>query len=284
MGGAFLGICWELWGWLANTGAAIAVHSSGNVYVTNSTDSTDFPIVGAIFQAQYGGGNDDAFVTELNSDGSALVYSTFLGGSNTDSGYGIAVDTATPPSAYVAGQTCSLDFPLANPLQPTYGANCDAFISKVSILQGIALNPAGLLFQTQSLGTSSPQQTVTLTNGDNTPTISGFSITGPDSGDFSVSSNCPTGSPLAAGKQCQVYVTFTPAAPGIRKASKIETGNSKLENRHIRVVTKSLPNFDFPVSIFEFPFWIFRTSNQPVAECCINIEEEARSILCRFSL
>ena len=148
--------------------------------MTGSTSSTDFPVTGAVFQPTYGGGNADAFVTELNPTATApLVYSTYLGGTGTDTGNGIALNVSVPSScvlsggqtvcdAYVSGQTCSFDFPLANPLQPTYGGNCDAFISEVSILQGIALNPAGLVFPTQSLGTPSAPQTVTLTNGDNT--------------------------------------------------------------------------------------------------------------------
>jgi len=206
-----------LGGSLADTAAGIAVDSSENVYVTGSTSSTDFPISAAVSQSTYGGGNADAFVTELNPAGSELVYSTYLGGSNTESGNGIAVDMGSPPSAYVAGQTCSFDFPLANALQPAYGGNCDAFISKVSILEGIALNPAGLVFPTQSLGTSSPPQTVTLTNGDNTQTITNISVTGADAGDFTETNNCPA--TLAPGVQCTITVIFTPTAAGIRKAS-----------------------------------------------------------------
>jgi hypothetical protein len=206
-----------LGGSLADSANGIALDSSEDAYVTGSTVSTDFPTSGAVFQTTYGGGNADAFVTELNPAGSALVYSTYLGGSNTDSGNGIAVDSGNPASAYVAGQTCSLDFPLANPLQPTYGGNCDAFISKVSFLEGIALNPSGLVFPTQSLGTMSPPQTVTLTNGDISQTISKISVTGTAAGDFAETNNCPDS--LASGAQCTITVTFTPTAVGIRKAS-----------------------------------------------------------------
>ncbi len=214
-----------LGGSLADSANGIALDSSDNAYVTGSTVSTDFPIAGAVFQTTFGGGNADAFVTELNTTGSDLVYSTYLGGSATDIGNGIAVDTGNPAGAYAAGQTCSFDFPLANPLQPNYGGNCDAFVSKVSFLEGIALNPAGLLFPTQSLGTTSQVETVTLTNGDNTLTINSIKITGAAAGDFAETNDCP--STVAPGAQCTLSVTFTPTALGIRKAS-IEISDSAL--------------------------------------------------------
>ena len=206
-----------LGGSLADSALGVAVNSSDNVYVTGSTVSTDFPIAGAVFGTTYGGGNADAFVTELNSSASVLIYSTYLGGSNTDVGNGIALDAGSPPAAYVAGQTCSFDFPLANPLQPVYGGNCDAFVSKVSILEGIEINPAGLVFPTQSIGTPSSPETVTITNGDNAQSISKISITGANAGDFSETDNC-VGS-LTPGAQCVITVIFTPTASGIRKAS-----------------------------------------------------------------
>src|SRR5215213_3864211 len=86
----------------------IAVDSSGNAYVTGVTSSTNFPTANPIQPTNKS--NSDAFVTKLNSQGSALVYSTYLGGSNVETARGIAVDAAG--SAYVTGSTDSLDFPL----------------------------------------------------------------------------------------------------------------------------------------------------------------------------
>lgn len=93
-------------------GYGIAVDSAGNAYVTGITLSTDFPTTANPVQATYAGGSD-AFVVKLNAAGSALVYSTYLGGL-TDWGFGIAVDSAG--SAYVTGYTESTNFPTANPL------------------------------------------------------------------------------------------------------------------------------------------------------------------------
>jgi uncharacterized repeat protein (TIGR01451 family) len=94
---------------------AIAMDSAGNAYVTGQTYSVDFPVKNPIENYHTGGNCSatgqcfDVFVTKLNSSGSTLVYSTYLGGINDDIGYGIAVDSAG--NAYVAGATASDDFP-----------------------------------------------------------------------------------------------------------------------------------------------------------------------------
>ena len=92
-----------------DSGSGIAVDTSGNAYVTGSTSSTNFPTTPGAYQTSFGGGNEDAFVTKLNPTGTALVYSTYLGGSNFDIGNGIAVDTSG--DAYVMGSTTSTNFP-----------------------------------------------------------------------------------------------------------------------------------------------------------------------------
>jgi hypothetical protein len=91
-----------------DVGSAIAVDTSGNAYVTGQTFSSNFPTSPGAFQTTSSGGSD-AYMTILNSTGTALVYSTYLGGSNEDVGNGIAVDPAG--NAYVTGQTRSSNFP-----------------------------------------------------------------------------------------------------------------------------------------------------------------------------
>src|SRR6267142_719006 len=89
-------------------GLGIAVDAAGNAYVTGGTGSTDFRTTPGAFDPIYNGGGD-VFVAKLNADGSALVYSTFLGGSSEDDGFGIAVDATG--AVYVGGATNSADFP-----------------------------------------------------------------------------------------------------------------------------------------------------------------------------
>jgi hypothetical protein len=97
-----------LGGTASDQGAAIAVDSTGSAYVTGTTNSNNFPTTAAAFDTTFNG-NFDAFVTKLNANGTALVYSTYLGGVGIDQGYGIAVDSAG--SAYVTGSTESSDWP-----------------------------------------------------------------------------------------------------------------------------------------------------------------------------
>ena len=91
----------------------IAVDSSGAAYLTGNA-TANMPTTPGSIQSAYGG-NSDTFVTKLNDTGSDLVYSTFLGGSGTDNGGAIAVDSLG--QAYVTGSTTSADFPLMRPLQ-----------------------------------------------------------------------------------------------------------------------------------------------------------------------
>ena len=135
---------------------AVALDSSDNVYVTGQTFSSSFPTTTGAFQPKCGscsGGDSDAFVTKLSPTGSALLYSTFLGGSGTDIGDGIAVDSSG--NAYVTGLTGSTDFPLQSALQTALGGADDAFVTK--------LNPAGsALVYSTFLGGSQPDGAVTF--------------------------------------------------------------------------------------------------------------------------
>jgi hypothetical protein len=210
----------------ADAGTGIAMDSKGYAYLTGTTVSTNFPTAGAVFQPTYGGGNADSFVAKLGPlgptpTGTTLVYSSYLGGTNTELATGIAVDSSG--NAYLTGQTCSADFPLANAVQAVPGGNCDAYIAKVSILAGIAVNPTSLVFPAQSLKTTSQSQTLTLTNGDNTQTITSIAISGNDPNDFTETTTCPTGSSLSVGVTCTFTISFAPTALGIRQASLVIT-------------------------------------------------------------
>ena len=133
----------------------IAVDSSGNAYVTGDTSSTDFPTTRGVLQTTYGG-STDAFVSELNPTGSALVYSTYLGGSGGGVGYGIAVDSAG--NAYVTGYTSSTDFPVTPGAFQTVcgcGGYEDVFLSRSTRQEQIWFTLPTLVEATRTLGLAS---------------------------------------------------------------------------------------------------------------------------------
>ncbi len=113
-------------------GRGIAVDGSGNAYVTGFTSSADFPTMNALDSSL--GGLGDVFIVKLSGDGQTLLYSTYLGGSDSnyggEHGYGIAVDGSG--NAYVTGSTISTDFPMMNALDSNLGGSVDAFIVKLS--------------------------------------------------------------------------------------------------------------------------------------------------------
>jgi hypothetical protein len=121
-------------------GTRIAVDTAGGAYLTGSATSAFTTTPGAFQPASANPGGTNAFAAKLNPNGTGMVYATFLGGSGTDAGKGIAVDS--DGSAYVAGSTTSDNFPTANSLQATRQGGQDGFVTK--------LNPAGttLVFST----------------------------------------------------------------------------------------------------------------------------------------
>ena len=145
-------------------GYAIAVDSSANTYVTGSACSNNFPVTTGALQSvnnhydatEPGDGECSAFLTKFNATGTALLYSTYIGGSGItdyDSGQAIAVDTSG--NAYITGYTTSLDFPVtANAFQTINSGNSGAFVTK--------LNPSGsaLLYSTYLGAESTPCLTV----------------------------------------------------------------------------------------------------------------------------
>ncbi len=109
---------------------SIAVDKDGAAYVTGTTYSlNDFPLKNP-YQSVFGGAWADAFVSKITPSGSRLVFSTYLGGSGHDYGWGIAVDANL--AAYVTGETASPNFPLMNPIQAVHGGYRDAFVTKLS--------------------------------------------------------------------------------------------------------------------------------------------------------
>jgi Abnormal spindle-like microcephaly-assoc'd, ASPM-SPD-2-Hydin/Beta-propeller repeat/Cep192 domain 4 len=200
---------------------AIALDPAGNAIVAGSTASTDFP---TLFPIQASCGStagfscDDAFAASLGPGGTALNYSTFLGGGLHDEIDAVAVDSSA--NAYVAGSTVSTDFPTVNAFQqlcamPAGSTTCgNTFVAKIGAPAPVQISPSVLPFGLTLINTSSAALTTTVTNNSgNSVTFNTITTTG----NFAVASSgttCSTSTPLADGASCTVAVTFTPPVTG----------------------------------------------------------------------
>src|SRR5690606_29611503 len=112
-------------------GTSIAADSVGNVYVTGATQSTEFPTTPGTVDTSHNG-NYDVFVTKLNAAGTALIYSTFIGGSGSDIAYDIAVDASG--NAFITGSTVSQSYPTTTGAYDTTfnGGTFDVFVTKLN--------------------------------------------------------------------------------------------------------------------------------------------------------
>jgi hypothetical protein len=138
----------------------VAVDAAGNAFVTGFTDSANFPTstnapypkIGGVYSSSFGSYPADAFVAELNSSGSNLVYSTYLGGSGKDIGWGIAVDLMG--DAYVTGYSYSSNFPTVNALQSHQACVNSVYYNANAFVTEIAPGGGSLVFSTYLGGTN----------------------------------------------------------------------------------------------------------------------------------
>jgi len=164
------------------------VDAAGIAYVTGGTSSVDFPTTADGFQPRFNGGASDAFVTRLNATGSAILYSTFLGGTNSESGADLVLDAKG--NAYVTGVTYSADFPTTpGALDVIFKGNTlifwgDAFVTKFVFadvglgISSLAVSPSTVAGGTSSTGTATlsaaaPAGGATVTLASSNPAVVG---------------------------------------------------------------------------------------------------------------
>jgi hypothetical protein len=158
-------------------GRGIAVDGSGNAYVTGRTESTDYDVTAGAFQTTHGGGTWDVFVTKLNASGSGLVYSTYIGGSSQDYGYGIAVDGSG--NAYVTGYTQSTNYDVTpGAFQTTNGGWFDVFVTKLNA------SGSGLVYSTYIGGSGGDEGRGIAIDGSGNAYVTGYT----NSTDYDVTS------------------------------------------------------------------------------------------------
>ena len=191
---------------------------SGDVYVTGYSGSTDFPVTAGALDTTHNG-TFDAFVTRVNSTGTAFSYSSFLGGSGREQGEGITVDAAG--NIYLTGWTASPDFPTMYPLQATLAGAQDAFVT--------VLDATGSTLEASTyLGGSGTEMTEKESVGIALDSIGNVYVAGTtESSDFPVTSEAYdtsyNGSGDAFVARLPAYLSWRPADPAARTQGLIET-------------------------------------------------------------
>ncbi len=224
-----------------DNGMDIVADALGNAYVTGTTDSPNFPTTGGAFQTAFKGGTSDAFVTKLNPTGSAVVYSTYLGGNGEDDGFGVAIDGAG--NAYVTGATDSSNFPTTGGAYQTVfgGGTSDAFVAK--------LNPAGnaLVYSTYLGGSGNEQANGIAVDGAGNAYVTGYFT-----GSFPVTPGAFQ--TVAAGVQSSFVTKLNPAGSALLYSTYVGgSGNDMAEAIAVNAagnvyITGPTTSPDFPLT------------------------------------
>ncbi|MBW7957020.1 MAG: SBBP repeat-containing protein [Deltaproteobacteria bacterium] len=227
-----------------DAGRGIAVDSTGNAYVTGYTNSLGFPVVSPIQSSLKGA--VDFFVTKISPNGETLIYSTYLGGSDDDEGYGITVDSAD--NAYVTGTVCSSrsDFPFFFSIIGSWSNSCNLFVTKISSAGSLVYSTAiGAGYGTSGTGSSLGHSIAVDSTG------SAY-ITG-----FTGSPGFPVSSALQEthGGQWDAFITKINPSGTLLLYSTYLGGNSYDKGYDIKVdsdgnayVTGETRSFDFPIA------------------------------------
>ncbi|HEY6293124.1 MAG TPA: choice-of-anchor D domain-containing protein [Terriglobia bacterium] len=194
---------------------SIAVDSAGQAYLTGLAQSTNFPTTPGAFQTTNAGG-ECVYFTVVNPGGTSLVYSTYIGPQEDSGGIGLALDSSG--NAYVTGFAVN-SFPVT---PGSFQTACPGDLSPCSFITkfgpGDQVWPLTLDFGNQVIGTTSAAQTATFSNsGQSALSITGITVSGANSSDFTETNNC--GTSLAVGATCIITITFAPSAIANRTAS-----------------------------------------------------------------
>ena len=278
-------------------GYAIKVDASGNAYVAGTTFSTDFAGAGTLktlgaFRPTLLNPNGEAFIAKLHPAGSGqgdLLYATYFGGStgmSQDSIYGIAIDSASPPNAYITGETSSTDLPVSasafqTTLNETGGSGIvDAYVAKLTLIPTLAIAPASPDFGVQPVGATSVPQTVTVTNNNNvTVNFGSIAITGTNSADFAKATDTCTPS-VAAGAQCSVSVTFTPSVAAAEAATLVFTDDdlNSPQNVSLSGTGSNSPGVGLAPTGLDFGNQLLATTSAPMTVTLTNTGAAALTI------
>jgi Beta-propeller repeat len=253
------------------TATSIALDAQGNTYIAGYTNAPSFPLVNALLgtlpQSIYGNANA-AFLSVLDPSGSALTFSTFLSGSVTASGAGVALDSSANP--YITGYTSDPDFPTtASSFQPAIPTSPypvqHAFVTEFGVntpSAGACLSTNIMYFGTVEPGKSSFPIPVTLTNcGSLTLHVNSVTVSNPV---FVIAEN--TCKSLSAGQSCLVKVRYTPpVADGTDSGKLIFSDNAPITPQTVSLQGYSaLPYLTLYGNAFNFGDQIVGVTSPPI--------------------
>ncbi len=266
-GGATLSYSTYLGGTNGDIPNAITLDSLGDAYVAGQTFSIDFPITLNAFQsvnlaATTGTGN--GFISQFNPTGTALLFSSYIGGSGNpglrigDQVYGVALDAQS--NIYLAGMTSSTNFPVVNALQATLNGTEDAFVTEVS--NSVTVTPSTLAFGNIVQGSTSTAMNLTVMNNTSAAITTSVTISGANASDFAATNGC--GASLGSGANCTVTVTFTPSILGAESASLQVVTNAPANPAPVALTgtgVMATPTADLSVTSLTFPSQVVTTTS-----------------------
>jgi hypothetical protein len=269
-------------------GLGVAVDTSGAAYITGSTQSTDFPTVNPLTNPNSTpvanapltmlSGGQDAFISKLAADGSALIFSAYLGGSGFDQGNAIATDAHNAGNMYVAGNTSSADLEQLDPAaytapQTNYGGSGDAFLAMVAgaDLPTVTVTPGNLSFGTLSVGSTSAPVAIQYLNTNSNSTVNISSITfgtpGTAGSDFTQvfpgtsPEDCVPGA-IKPSTACNIWVVFSPSAANLRNATLTITDDASTTPHLVTLAgTGSVPKASISPTSLTFASQIVGTTS-----------------------
>ena len=227
-----------------DVGRSVAVDSTGHAYVAGESAGSDFPSRNAV-QPAFGGGTLDAFVAKIDTDASgdaSLIYSTFLGGGNTDLAFGIALDSTG--DAYVTGKTNSVGIATPGAYQGNLRGASDTFVAKIEetrvvSLVSLTLNP------TSVTGSKSSKATVALSD----PAPPGGVVVTLTSSDTSVAT-VPATATIAEGQTSRTVTVATKVVTTTTTVDISATYDGVTRTKTLTVVAPALKSLALSPSSF----------------------------------
>ncbi len=215
-----------------DSGLSIAVDSQNRAFVGGSTASTNFPILDAVRPTS--GGGTDGFISQIKSDGSGFIYSTYYGGSGTDSVKSLAI--APEGNIIAAGETSSVNFPTASPLQPSLAGSSDTFLAKIGTAADLRItisderDPVMInnrLTLNLQVSNSGPQSSTAVIVNEIIPSGINFVSAAPTQGNCALNNstlNCNLGN-IALNSQAGIRVILVPTQTGTYSSSVSVSGS-----------------------------------------------------------